>query len=361
MLIIDDAMKDVFGAPRLRPAGMDKQVPYEPVLGARRDWSDAVAFEAIKAWYATPLHKLPAHLIDWWRGGRQAPVEGTPGAPRPDAPGAHKVAMLGDIGEASPAQARTAAQLLKWGPTHVGTLGDNVYPTGREIDWRDRFDPIMKDMMRTTRVQPALGNHDYYNADLTPYFKRFPHLEGHAFYTWTKGPAQFFVLDSEQRLDPKSAQYKWLDAELGRSAASYKVVQMHRPAVSSDQGQIGRNLRGSLGPLLAKHAVQLVLAGHEHTYERSNPIAGTVHVVSGGGGASIAPDYLGPMPSTLAVRTPRAHHLEMSYDDDQMVVRAVDDRGGTFDTFTVAPRLRAGVADAAAGAAAVAAARPSDG
>lgn len=316
---------------------MDPTVPYEPILGKRLDWTDRVAFEAIKLWYTTPLHRIPTYIRDRLRNGEQAPVEGTPGAHVPDPAGAFKVAMMGDIGEASPAQARVAAQILGWRPTHVGTLGDNVYPTGREIDWLQRFDPYVKDLRRVATFQPALGNHDYYNADLTPYFQRFPHLDGKPFYTWTNGPAQFFVLDTELRLDGASAQNAWLAAELQRSTAPYKVIQMHRPMVSSNAAEIGRNMFGALGPLLAKHGVQLVLAGHEHTYERSKPINGTTHIVSGGGGAALSGGYSTKMPAGSQVRAARAHHIQLAYDAAQMVVRAVDDRGAVIDTMVVQP------------------------
>jgi hypothetical protein len=38
-----------------------------------------------------------------------------------------------------------------------------------------------------------------------------------------------------------------------------------------------------LEPILRRHAVDLVLAGHDHHYERTHPIDGITYVVSGGG------------------------------------------------------------------------------
>jgi hypothetical protein len=40
-------------------------------------------------------------------------------------------------------------------------------------------------------------------------------------------------------------------------------------------------------PLLADGGVDLVLNGHDHTYERFGPIGGTAFVVTGGGGAPL--------------------------------------------------------------------------
>jgi hypothetical protein len=344
---------NVFAAPRERPAGMDPKVPYEPMLDKRNRIFDWASRKAIEAYYDSGAARLPHKGLDWLRRNQQAAIDGTPGGPLPDVPGGYRVAVLGDMGEGTPAQLRNVEQIKRWRPTHVATTGDNVYPLGREKDWAQRFDPQYHALRMSTTWHPALGNHDYYAGDLTPYFQRFPHLAGQAYYSWSLGPAQFFVLDTEQRLDGASSQHAWLAAQLAASTAAYKVVQVHRPMVSSRAGSIGRNIHGSLGPLLARHGVQLVLAGHEHGYERSRPVNGTVHMVTGGGGAATY-GYPGDQPDMSVVRTARQHHLQLSFDETQMIVRAVDDRGNPFDAMVVRPR--GATADAVAGAAAVAAA-----
>ena len=340
-----------YAAPKQRPAGMDPAVPYEPMLERRNSFFDWVTLTSIRTFYDIGAYRIPHAVLDYLRRDQLAPIQGTPGAPVTDVPTANRVAVIGDMGEGSSSEVRNAAQVLKWAPTTVATVGDNCYPLGRERDWKRRFDPQFEQLRMSTTWHPALGNHDYYNKDLTPYFQRFPALGGHAYYTWSQGPAQFFVLDSEQRLDGASSQQAWLAAELAKSTATYKVIQLHRPMVSSRAGSIGRNMHGSLGPLLAKYGVQLVLAGHEHGYERSRDSNGIVHMVTGGGGAA-SYAYPGRQPDFSIVRTPRYHHLQLAYDDTRMVIRAVDDRGQNFDTVTILPHATP-VADAAAGAAAV--------
>jgi acid phosphatase len=331
---------------------MDPKVPYQPMAGGGNpvmSWGTNVF---LKMYYDSGVHMVPQHVMDWMRRKDNAGVEGTPGPPQPDVPGGYRLAVIGDMGEGSPAETRVAKLIEAWGPQHVATVGDNVYPMGREKDWAHRFDPQYEQLRRTAPFHPTLGNHDYYSGDLTAYFQRFPELHGNAWYTWNLGPAQFFVLDTEQRLDGASAQHAWLAAELAKSTAPYKVLQMHRPMVSSRAGSIGRNIHGSLGPLLAKYGVQLVLAGHEHGYERSTDVNGTVFMVTGGGGAA-SYAYPGAQPPTSAVRTARHHHLQITFDAAKMVVRAVDDKGVTIDTSLVLPR--GAIASAAAGAAAIAA------
>jgi len=340
----------VYASPLIRPPGMDTKVPYEPMLESHNKFFDWVTVTAIKTWYGSPFQTWPGKIVDKVRGGKQDVITGTPGAPLPDPLDARKVAVFGDMGEGSPAQTRSAALALKWGPSYVATVGDNVYPLGREVDWARRFDPQFAELRRTAIWRPALGNHDYYSGDLRPYFNRFPNTAGQAYYTWKLDQAEFFVLDTEQRLDDKSAQRAWLERQLAASTAPYRVIQMHRPMLSTNGGGIARNLYGSLGPLIAKYGVQLVLAGHEHGYERSRDVDGTTYMVVGGGGATTIP-YVFKLPGSSLVRTARNHHLELAFDAGRMVVRAVDDRGEAFDTMTVLPH--AAVAGAVAGVAAL--------
>jgi 3',5'-cyclic AMP phosphodiesterase CpdA len=74
---------------------------------------------------------------------------------------------------------------------------------------------------------------------------------------------------------------------------------MHHPLYSHATGFSGHGsdeqLQAAVGPLLDRYGVDLVLAGHDHHYERSHPVragepvepgCGPVYVLTGGGGAS---------------------------------------------------------------------------
>ncbi|MFD4535528.1 purple acid phosphatase family protein [Kitasatospora sp. NPDC058397] len=78
------------------------------------------------------------------------------------------------------------------------------------------------------------------------------------------------------------AQQRWLEREL-RSARSSRaidwiVVCMHHPMISSSQHGAGSDLgiREAWGPLFDAYGVDLVVSGHEHYYERSHPVRGTL-------------------------------------------------------------------------------------
>src|SRR5262249_40037570 len=127
------------------------------------------------------------------------------------------------------------------------------------------------------------------------------------------GNADFFVVDSNKSLKPDSEQYKWLDAELGKSTAKWKFCYHHHPAWTSDADDYGDttkniarygdlNTRNLVG-LYEKHSVDIVFNGHIHLYERTWPIHGgkvspkdgITYTTSGGGGGKL--EDVGPLPA----------------------------------------------------------------
>jgi len=75
-----------------------------------------------------------------------------------------------------------------------------------------------------------------------------------------------FVLNSNA--EDMSVQARWLDEQLERSDARWRVVSMHHPVYSSGRDRDNPRHREVLLPVLLKHNVDLVLQGHDHTYAR---------------------------------------------------------------------------------------------
>ncbi len=64
----------------------------------------------------------------------------------------------------------------------------------------------------------------------------------------------------------------WLDKTLAENPNRWTVLFTHYPVYSCSQGRNNENYRNSIQPLLEKYGVDLVLAGHDHTYCRGfNP------------------------------------------------------------------------------------------
>lgn len=80
-----------------------------------------------------------------------------------------------------------------------------------------------------------------------------------------------FVVDSA-RTEFKS-QAKWLDRALSASDARWRIVAMHHPYFAPkrfDRRDQDAARRKVLAPIIDRHAVDMVLAGHIHTYARSS-------------------------------------------------------------------------------------------
>ncbi len=93
---------------------------------------------------------------------------------------------------------------------------------------------------------------------------------------------RFFALESSY-MEPD--QVAWLETELQRSTAAWKIVYLHHPLYSSGERHGSDiRLRTVLEPLLVAHNVSVVFAGHDHFYERTTPQHGIVHFVVGSGG-----------------------------------------------------------------------------
>ena len=105
-------------------------------------------------------------------------------------------------------------------------------------------------------------------------------MNGERFYTFKKGDARFFVLDSNYMDQP---QIKWLERELAGSNDRWKVAYFHHPLYSSGAKHGSEvDLRVLVEPLFTKYGVDVVFAGHEHFYERIKPQKGIYHFTVGG-------------------------------------------------------------------------------
>jgi hypothetical protein len=213
----------------------------------------------------------------------QTPVQ-TP-VPLPNRAGSLKFAAFGDFGDATTPQFQTAAQIVKAHGAFrfdlVVTTGDNRLGAESPQDFKVKFETPYKALLDSgVTFRVSLGNHD---AREQRNYKLF-NMDGKLFYTF-KAPVQdvrFFALESSY-MDPD--QLKWLENELKSSNATWKIVYMHHPLYSSGAAHgSSLSLIATLEPLFVKYGVSIVLAGHDHVYERVKPQHGITHFVVGSGG-----------------------------------------------------------------------------
>jgi len=273
------------------------------------------------------------------------------------APGIDRIAVVGDAGTADAHQERIAramtAEHARSPFASVLVLGDNVYQNGEP----EKFDAAIRRPYAAlfdggTRFFPVMGNHDvrtgggdaqraYWGAPRW-YQKSIGKVEVFALDTTVLLPRhqkQAYDADLSEAERLGREQLAWLDKALGESEADHIVVYGHHPMyVSTNEEQKveeAARLRELLEPVLKKHGVKLYLAGHRHHYERSAPVDGVTHVISGSGGQLSGGDD-DRYPSGVAAKAlQKRHFLMLEARPDGLRVTALDKNGAVLDEFVV--------------------------
>lgn len=208
-----------------------------------------------------------------------------------------RFAVIGDYGGGGKPEADVAALVHSWQPDFIITLGDNNYPDGAAstIDanigqfYHAYIFPYQGSYgagADINRFFPTLGNHDWTPPGAQPYLDYFTLPGNERYYDFTWGPLHFFALDSDSRepdgVSSGSIQAAWLREKMAASTAPWKIVYMHHPPYSS-------GLHGSVDWTRWSYrewGADVVLSGHDHTYERLL-IDGFPYFVNGLGGGAI--------------------------------------------------------------------------
>ena len=183
----------------------------------------------------------------------------------------------GDIADCSNDNAEATARLLDslvqdTLPVVVFTAGDNAYGDGTASQFANCYHPTWG--RHKARTRPAPGNHDYRTSGASGYFGYFGGAAGdpsRGYYSYDAGDAHVIVLNSEADMDAGSAQEQWLRADLAASAAQCTIAIWHHPRFNSGSHHGNADGTVPLWDALYDGDADVVIAGHEHTYERFAP------------------------------------------------------------------------------------------
>jgi hypothetical protein len=189
--------------------------------------------------------------------------------------------------------------------------GDLVANGGDAADWAAFF-RIEAPLLRDRALFLCIGNHelsdDQAGANFARYFG-FPDSTGtpQPYGTMRWGSVRIFFLNGMHDWN-SGPERQWLEKSL--IAADHEVglvwrlvVLHHSPWSSGPHGGNAKLLDARIPDMLASHGVDLVLAGHDHIYERGT--ATTKYVITGGGGAPLYP---------IEHRAPGSRKAESAYN-----------------------------------------------
>jgi predicted phosphodiesterase len=245
--------------------------------------------------------------------------------------GSVKFAVIGDTGSGSERQRDVGEMMVKYHTLFpfefVLMMGDNMYGGEAPQDFDKKFaEPYKALLDQKVKFYATLGNHDQ---PLQVNYTNF-NMNGKEYYKFKKGNIAFYSLNSNY-MDKKQVQ--WLEDELGRETAEWKVMFFHHPPYSSAKkhGSDGQ-LREVVEPIFLKYGVDVVLSGHDHVYERIKPQKGIYYFVSGAGGQLRAGDVDKQSGLTEKSYDQDMHFMLFEVVGNQMYFQAISRTAETIDS-----------------------------
>ena len=161
-------------------------------------------------------------------------------------------------------------------------LGDNAYSHGTDSEYQTALFSVYRDELRNTPLWPCIGNHeltdDYFVIFTVPERGESGGVPSGCtnYYSFDYANIHFTVLDlwkAEWR-DPSDPQRRWPERDLSASRQDWLIAVNHFPPYcdgkyESDRNGFLVNVREKILPVLEARGVNVLLTGHDHTYQRS--------------------------------------------------------------------------------------------
>jgi hypothetical protein len=213
------------------------------------------------------------------------------------------VGLTGDIGQTEVSAASVSA-LEALNPSVVILVGDLSYADGWAFLW-DSFGALIEPLAAQYPLLTTGGNHEIDNGEnWLSYMARYPTGYRGSGSTnpcyWGReiGVMNVVAVCSYAAFTNSSLQYRWLtkylQTSIDRTRTPWVVVMMHVPFYNSNKQSHwmeGELMRRALEPIFYEYGVDIVLAGHVHSYERTLPVfnnsvdnCGPVYINIGDGG-----------------------------------------------------------------------------
>jgi hypothetical protein len=184
---------------------------------------------------------------------------------------------VGDVAKCSSSGDEATGALVDGMDGTVALLGDNVYEDGTLAQFRDCFEPSWG--RHKARTRPAPGNHEYRTPGAAGYYAYFGDAAGDpakGYYSYDLGDWHIIVLNSNRSCDDPSCargspQEQWLRADLAANSKRCTLAYWHHPRFNSGAEHGNSSAVAPFWEALYEAGADVVLAGHEHVYERFAP------------------------------------------------------------------------------------------
>jgi hypothetical protein len=197
----------------------------------------------------------------------------------------------------------------------------------------DTYFGIEKDLLAMNVLFPTLGNHEYSSGTGTTLWKQQFYTPDGTYYSFDWGNARFVVMDFNSN---STQQATWADGVMkdARSKGIEHIfaVMHHSPY---DSGNHGANTTAQTDwvPVFQKYNIDMILAGHDHDYERGlNSTTNLRYIVTGGGGAPIYTDN--SMQSYQQKFEATLNYVKVSIAGPMVTVAAFHTDGSPLDSFS---------------------------
>jgi hypothetical protein len=301
--------------------------PTDAPAGGARQWTAALSGLEPDTTYCYTVYQ------DGMPATAPAPLKS---APATGSPGRVQFVAFGDSGGGGSDQRALLQQIESVPYDFMIHTGDIAYDSGTLADFESKYFGMYAPILGSRPMFPSSGNHDYETADAAAFRQVFvlPENGGDGgverWYSYDWGNVHMVALDTEHTGPIQAA---WLEADLTANKLPWTIVYGHKPAHSSGEHGDDGPVNQWFVPILKAHHVPLVLAGHDHHYERFNPIDGTTYIVTGGGGRGVR--ELSGKQSGSAFAEAVINFITVTVDGDTLTVHAIDGTGREFDSTVI--------------------------
>ncbi len=276
--------------------------------------------------------------------GAWSPVHSFTTPPSAGSTDSLRVALAGDSRGSYGTWGTVLALMDSHEPDAVFLSGD-LTERGSDLPEWDAWLEAGGEILTRRALIPAHGNHEFLAQS---YFANFGLPGNEQWFHAELGPLTLVSLnDTVPNLDHRDYdQPDFIDQVFGDSQLAWSMA-MHHQSMYSTCSRHGSydELRDVWGTRFDAHQVELVVAGHNHVYERSLPIAagaqaadgeGTVHLVTGGAGAPLYDEFSPEWFNVVANAV--EHYVIADLGPTQGTFTAYDLDGNVIDAFTISVR-----------------------